>query len=1091
MYFSKLKYRASVIGFACLVASVAMSCADDEDVFDVPDYTITGQPVTLSVPVKIPAMDVKSRASLDESNLNQVESLWIRTYSSATGLATSEWVKLTPGTTDTEVGRSVNINTKSGYNYIVGVANVNNAAVTKSDPSNASTLAVLLEAADTWEQFLDIAVVSPSTFGSVYAPTAPLPMAGCYVDINPGGTHPTNLGEWQNSDFTPYFIPAQDSPVVWNTGAIHLRRLVSHLTFNFSPGNDDLSVTVNSYQVFNVPKYSWLYERFGADGMTANFGDASTESTTSDYYATVPQYGSQYITSVDGKSTFDFWQAENKHTGTAKTYNEREKVASPNSSLYTSLTGSAWTPNNMASYVRVSCTVDYKNKISVGDLGQRPGDYDVYRTGTTDYFIHLGYISGDGLTEEQKSSDYNCYRNTNYTYNITVNGLDDIRIDAWAEAETYPGEEGVVSDLLYATIELDAHYHAFNINLTEADLKDANFGFMITSYYNGTQYNIDENTNLEDLEDYLYNWVELRPTTAQMVLAEYKPRFGTHANDGGVRTFLLTDLKGGWNKMTDQMKSESGWYTVFVNEYTYEQMYDGTTDSDYGNEVWNGTTGGHPNWMNYVNQNPRRFYIRVTRSVSADGNSVYSRSKYGVSQRSIQTYYSDQIFTSESTSIPHEGTAIGTERFNETEGMNVRRNFGGGSSMDNGRWNVAQWLNSKSKAWDINSSNEGSRPLWSTFVDQTAPLQIPAVSGDRAQGGPALPDRTGDNAVKMPKLVDYTDTKEATYSDPQNSTSGAYYMEAINACMNRNRDNNGNGRIDPEELRWYLPAMGKYLRLLLGSPSLSEPIMDYLSVAKLPRGTATGWTTSDSVELKNDYLPRYMFVSSNQDDQNAGHNSVLWAMEGMSTSTWSQANNWGDRNTNPWQVRCIRNLGSDMTSVSDGDKVAMAYEVDTDACTVTMKYYDAASVRGSKLSGNGTGSGQMPVHLVTSDYNKPYKKFEYASSDLSLGRWYRDLTRIESYINGNPCSAVSGTGWRVPNQKEIAILRNIGGVFENTSCFWLSCTANYFNMKTGYGGTYTNGQNYFLVMLAQRGTLLTPNNLRDFSPMLRCVRDVD
>ena len=1082
MYFSKLKYRALVIGLACAIASATVSCADDEDAFDVPDYTITGQPVTLSVPVKIPEMDVKSRAALLESSLNQVESLWIRTYSSATGLATSKWIKLTPGTTDTEIGHSVDINieTQSGYNYIIGVANVNNPAVTKNNPSDVSTLAELLETADTWEQFLDIAVVSPSTFESVYAPTAPLPMAGCYIDINPGATHPTNLGEWQKTNFVPYFIPAQASKIVWNTGAIHLRRLVSHVTFNFSAGNDDLDVTVNSYQVVNAPKYSWLYERSDAEGMKANFGDASTEATASNYYADVPQFGSQYITTANGTSTFDFWQAENKHTGTAKTYNEREKVDSPNSPLYTSLTGSTWTPNNMASYVRVSCTVDYKNQISVGSQGE-PGNTPVYRTGTTDYYIHLGYINGAGLTEEQKASDYNCYRNTNYTYNITINGLEDIRVDAWADAETYPGEEGLVSDLQYATIELDAHYHAFNINLTEAELSDPNFGFIIMSYYNGIQHNIDETTNLNELDENLYNWIELRPTTGQMVLAEYKPRYGSHSTDGNVRTFLLTDLKGGWNNMTDQMRSTSGWYTVFVNEYTYEQIYNGSDNSDYGNEVWDGSTGGRPKWMNYVNQNPRRFYVRVTRSTSADGKSVYSRSKYGVSQQSIQTYYSDQIFTPVNGDIP-PGTAIGTERFNETEGLNVRKSFNYGTSESNGRFNVAQWLSNSTTNLGINNNTETSRPLWSAYVESTKPMQIPAVTGDRAQGGPGLPARTGENAVKLPKLVNFNGGKTPTFSDPQSSNNADYYIEGVNACMSRNRDNNGNGRIEPEELRWYVPAMGKYLRLLLGAPSLSEPIMDYQSVTKLPMANEYGW---NSDVISNDFLPRYMFISSD------GYR-VLWSMEGMSTSTWSELQGWSKSTSYPWQVRCIRNLGSDMRRVTEGEKVTMAYDVDETARTVTMKYYDNASVRPNKLSGNGNGSGQMPIHLVTSEYNRVYKKFEYASGNIEVGNlqdgWQIGL---QTYINGNPCAnraTLSGTGWRVPNQSELAILRNLNVLSGNY--LWLSCTANYFNMNNGIGGTYTNGQNYFLVMLSNRGTIMGPQNA-GFTRLVRCVRDVD
>ena len=43
------------------------------------------------------------------------------------------------------------------------------------------------------------------------------------------------------------------------------------------------------------------------------------------------------------------------------------------------------------------------------------------------------------------------------------------------------------------------------------------------------------------------------------------------------------------------------------------------------------------------------------------------------------------------------------------------------------------------------------------------------------------------------------------------------YIEALQACMNRNRDENGNGVIDAAELKWYLPASGKICTYYLGS----------------------------------------------------------------------------------------------------------------------------------------------------------------------------------------------------------------------------------------------------------------------------------
>lgn len=1077
-------------------------CSDDADVFDVPDYSLVGEPVSVSVSVRLPQMETQSRANLSDYALNQVESLWIRVYSETTGLSTSDWVKLTPGTNTVEpAADKVTLKTETGPSYIVGVANVSNLAVTKSKPeATPVALSELLDKADTWSDFLDIAVVSPSDYNSVNAPQTPLPMAGCYSNIIPGGTHPTNPADWAAGNFTSFFIPAQKGVVSLDNGAIHMRRLVSQINFVVKSGNtNDIDVTVNSFSVYNAPKFSWLYERSDANGRKANFGDMATEESAGAFYANIPQYASQYISKDDaGVSTFNFWQAENKHTALENIteYQQRDIVSN---GLFTSLTGDTWTPNNMASYVRISCTVNYRNQVHVngdGEIVTGNAGQDMFRTGYADYIVHLGYIHGNN-----KAMDFNCYRNTKYTYTVTVNGLNDIRVDAYDESIPYPGEEGIVSDLSNETIELDAHYHAFNIELTEADLAEGNggdagtgFGFLIAAYKGGRQYLFDETTDLTGYDENLYNWIELRPTTSQSVLAEYKPQFGDNKADD---TFYLVDL----NKKLSAGTLSAGWYTVFVNEYTYEDMYKGDNSNNYGNET---NTGDSPSWLSYINQDPRRFYIKVTQKKSPDGLRIYARSKYGVAQRSIQSYYSDQVFTLASGNIP-AGTAIGSERFNETEGLNMRsRTQTYGTDGANGRYNIAQYLSGSITDLSINNSNVNSRPSWSTFVRQTEPMQIPAVTGMRTQGGPELPARTlaANNPVKLPALVTlngYT----ATFSDPQ--ASGDYFIEAYNACMSRNRDNNGNGRIDPEELRWYIPAMGKYLRLLLGANSLSEQLIDFEDIGNLPFVNRTGtennyrysWsstTTNYSTFIRNDYLSRYMYVTSDE-------NKILWAMEGTSTSTWSQANTWGGDQTYPWQVRCIRNLGSDMRSITQGEKVTMAYTYDEANLTVSFDYYDQASIRPSAFTGNGTGSGQLPVNLINSEYNTVYRSFEFHDSDIGPIRVNGNeptLTNLQDYIYTNPCSSLNNTtaksGWRIPNQKELAIMRNIG-VFTKEDRQWISCTVSYFDTDTGVGGSYKNGGNKFMFTFHSHGSMLTDNNLNypyyyRRSLYVRCVRDV-
>lgn len=238
-----------------------------------------------------------------------------------------------------------------------------------------------------------------------------------------------------------------------------------------------------------------------------------------------------------------------------------------------------------------------------------------------------------------------------------------------------------------------------------------------------------------------------------------------------------------------------------------------------------------------------------------------------------------------------------------------------------------------------------------------------------------------------------------------------------------------------------------------------------------------------------DYLTRYMFVSSDTwDAWNDGLYVpvVLWALEGMSTSNWTQAVAWGKGC--PWQVRCIRNLGTDLRDVTEADKTTPAYIVSEDSRIVELRYYDARSVRPTRLSGNGNDPGQMPAHDVTSSYNQGFGKFEYDDTDLAIPGEYWTLSRLKEYVETDPCSG-RGDGWRIPNQKELAILKNIGVLSGNH--LWLSCTYNYYNGTTGVaGGGFQRGETTFLGMLEDRGTQTTHGNIRDFPGRIRCVRDV-
>ena len=83
---------------ACAALLAASAACTDDTFDDMPDYTVSGKPVTLSVKLQLPEMEAKSRADLPVNDINRVQTLWVRTYSSVTKKATSDWTKLTPGT---------------------------------------------------------------------------------------------------------------------------------------------------------------------------------------------------------------------------------------------------------------------------------------------------------------------------------------------------------------------------------------------------------------------------------------------------------------------------------------------------------------------------------------------------------------------------------------------------------------------------------------------------------------------------------------------------------------------------------------------------------------------------------------------------------------------------------------------------------------------------------------------------------------------------------------------------------------------------------------------------------------------------------
>lgn len=1102
---------------------IMTACNDDIDMpatVDGPE----GEDTTISLTIQAPEMShLESRADMTTDEANSVRSLWVGIYSYATSRSTlsdgnNSGLLLQNGQHGFTSGNKshtrytlTGINTKSGRSYIVAVANPDlNYGYTMDANGKLgakSKLSDLLAQADTWDKFQSIVIErEPFQNAAVLGVpnNSPLPMSGIYVD-NENLTHPD---DWTKVE--PYQIPLSKNGLNLK-GSIHLRRPFTQVKFNVSVSEDIVSFDVESYRVYNVPTYGWLYERSQSDDLTnridyANAGDAMqpiVDDNTN--YKPSLVYPSTNITENNGVYSFDFWMMENKRTGRADfctDYQKREReyknADGTNSGVYESLCPTAEpTLNNLATYVEIRGTLTYKNgnnvenpsQIPEGEgAGTLPGNV-ASRTVEATYKVHLGYAVGNN--EGEKARDFNNYRNSIYNYNVTVRSANSIIVEAFRigdNPELQPGAEGVVTDVTDNLFECDAHPEVFNIYLTTEEI--ANFSFTMRSYYNNQEIVIyqqkkDENgvqkNNIPERGDdnfKFYNWIELVPTglTAQ-----------TEANKNRIKEFPNLARNPNWKTQTAAQRgfyypgelAGSGltgqYFTVYVNEHAYVPRYG---DDNWGNEVGN-------NWHAYVNTTrPRQAWFNVSQETSNDGQNVYYRSKYALSQRSIQTYYNMGNNT--------VATALGLEHVNESFGMNIRwtKDIIANLDPDNGRYNV--WLG-------VNGTDGGSEAdNWSSVVKLNTSQIVNEITNSKTNG-------------QMQYAQDYFNTAEKTWNvpmqntiagnslsgtagmydgkanqyDPQVNGNNIQYIEALQACMNRNRDENGNGVIDAAELKWYLPASGKYARIILGRRTLSNPLMNYQQ-STLRYACTNGGNTI------------YHFIASD--------NVIVWADEGMSSSSFYGANpEYAQYYYAPWQIRCIRNLGTDLTSVSRGEKVTPAYDDKTKNTTTGSGVVKVNAYYGAALRDPVTT--YLPMHKSNSPYNA-LGRYGFEIAEVDNGNTnnpnkntteapataYRTSydTYNDAVIKATPCSKLNqGTkkGWRIPNQAEAVIMRRMGILRNNgsnTSQF-MTCTQEYYSNATPAVGSDTPGSAYRI--LTVRTALATAQPIGAIN-VVRCVRDL-
>ena len=886
-----------------------------------------------------------------------------------------------------------------------------------------------------------------------------------------------------------------------SAGTLMLRRLDAKVKFIFkvdpenerradAAGQKIKSFTAKQWKVLNLPATSYLVEH------TTDAVNVDPATSTTEYVTYAPKFFDTEWTNFeefpdDNTSTFTFYMLENRQTPkntTFTSYQDRSRQvkqtsqyhAGENETVTVSYVNSRGldvtrdmrvfqNANDFSTYVLVTGTVEMELKND--DQGKVLG-------GEVQYLIHLGdwsFTEGSSWDTDTYGSvnNFKTERNTFYTYTVTVNSVNNIRVEVDTETtENQPGATGQVTIAKEEIAVCDAHYysktmtfHAANffngLNSTADDLTWS----VKTPFSDGTPADPLSPGTLD------YDWVHFRlnkknsdgtynQNRRKFVSPERKfetsagERSATDNAEGDGTAGLVGYHNDGLMNIVDLVKYIKEQVTLLwkyrnhlVDTYTGDFDNIGGPDDPitdakicvtaFVDEFYydkNPVTGvtSQTLWKSFVNQPDRSLHILCNSEVSKDLESRATGSVVTIQQHSIQTIYNTGASETSLT------TAWGLEYVDEFTDVVTTYNASASNYSDSGN-NTSQYdgLFNSVKEWGLSGT-----PSWSTYLNFEVENDVPQM--------------------------------QSTYK-------GLRYI-----CLARNRDNNGNGTIDPDELRWYTASIRQLIGIYVGNGVIDHHSrLYYRSASEQQSTTPNTWR-------------QHVISSTNLN----GQPIVVWGEEGISTGNISGSIQWGSTTEtsgdfNKFSVRCVRNLGLGNPSsfnFSEGDYKPTDYiECDSEGSGDDAVYtFKATHLNEGAL--RYYTSRELDYHSHTSDINRLYKRFEVCSinqgktaakgtSGTYSGTFEginEDLTT--NYINYGLDNPYCPTGYRLPNQIEMAMmafyLPSLGTTLSRT--YWALGSSRQDGgtaKENKYGYTYDTNIN-----------LGKADKSLSFVP--RCVRDI-
>lgn len=640
------------------------------------------------------------------------------------------------------------------------------------------------------------------------------------------------------------------------------------------------------------------------------------------------------------------------------------------------------------------------------------GDY----AGDLSYTVHLGDFS-------HNMSDFSVAANSNYEYTLTIKGVNNFIAESKKETgKDDPGSEGVVIFKGTDILEVDCHYEARVMKFSRSELNQIinvdKYGYILkiqTAFCETISMIVDGDGKIYDAAEFR---TQSNPTVLTTVGTDGMPVdkskiliSGDEADFDWVRFVKNTGATYSTPKYNvGCLVQNSGTSTHSISDVcAYPGRANTQTIFEFLRDLYK---AGKEQNSSYFN---------------ATGSSVY------VTCFVDENYYADKNWTEYVNKSEPRRMYFANELFVSEDGQ---------SSFAKAKYVVSQ------------------KSIWTFYkLDPTLkPFGLESVSEEKAQGVNVV---SGTNRLEEPwdgraSAISNNRNKGFYASSTKSTGKQDIYKDAYKACMSRNRDEDGDGTINENEIKWYLASVDQYKGMWAGEEAFDAD-------ARLFKATESEWTDLKTAfdsngGNNNGALKKWHYFTCSSAD-------TFWAEEGCATGTDGSAT----------MVRCIRTLASN----SDGLESAETYYSYKDD-VVELKLNDVA------LRTHQSGGFQTYFERGK-DSNKLYKKFKIASANLTGGPYSKtqviSTAKGSGFINASDdvCQKAAGYGgsWRVPNQRELSIM---SAVNKNLTDLY-SCTS-FTGVQSGYykGGT---GNEYGFVLAGTQMTVAISTTYN-----VRCVMDV-